>query len=201
MLRAMFTRKFDRRARTLLAVLAFSLVIGVSFGAYALSPANMETGYQPEQPIYFPHSIMAGKHQIDCRYCHFEAEKGPHAGIPPLSHCMKCHAEIRTKGPDGEVKPTIQALLDHWERKEPIRWVKVHDLADYVYFDHSRHLTAQAGLDCKDCHGEVEKMDRVKRVNSLKMGWCLDCHKQPPPPGAPPTQKTRAPINCSTCHR
>ena len=197
----MFTRKFDRRAYVLLGVLAFSAVLGLSFGAYALSPANMETGYQPEQPIYFPHSVMAGKHEIDCLYCHTTAETGPHAGIPPTSLCMKCHQEIQTKDHRGEVKDSIAKLLKYWEAEEPIPWVKVHDLADFVYFDHSRHLTEEAGLECADCHGQVEKMERVERVHSLKMGWCLDCHMQPPPEGAPPEQTTRAPITCSACHR
>lgn len=197
----MFTRKFDRRVYAFLTVLALSLVFGVSFGAYALNQGNIERGYQPEQPVYFPHSIMAGKHEIDCLYCHTQAETAAHAGIPPVSLCMKCHQEIQTKNAQGEVKDSIQQLLDIWEAGEPIRWVKVHDLADFVYFDHSRHLTEAAGLECADCHGEVEKMDRVERVHSLKMGWCLDCHMQPPPEGAPPSQKTRAPIHCSACHR
>jgi hypothetical protein len=197
----MFTRTFDRRVRLFLGTLAFALVLGVSFGTYALWPANQETGYQPAQPVYFPHSVMAGKHRIDCLYCHTEAEKGPHAGIPALSTCMKCHQEIQTKDARGQLTEPIRALLAHWETREPIAWLKVHDLADFVYFDHSRHLTPQAGLTCTDCHGEVEKMDRVERVHSLKMGWCLDCHKEPPPADAPPTQTTRAPITCSTCHR
>ena len=197
----MFTRKFDRRVRVLVGVLAFSLVFGTSFGVYALWGANQERGYQPEQPVYFPHSVMAGKHEMDCLYCHSQAEKGPHAGIPPVSLCMKCHTEVQPKDHRGEVKESIATLLGYWERKEPIPWVKVHDLADFVYFDHSRHLTKQAGLECRDCHGEVEKMDRVERVHSLKMGWCLDCHKQPPPEGAPAWQKTRAPIHCAACHR
>lgn len=197
----MFTRKFDRRVRVLVGVLAFSLVFGTSFGVYTLWGANQERGYQPEQPVYFPHSLMAGKHEIDCLYCHSQAEKGPHAGIPPVSLCMKCHSEIQTKDHRGEVKESIATLLGYWERKEPIQWVKVHDLADFVYFDHSRHLTEKAGLECRDCHGDVETMDRVERVHSLKMGWCLDCHMQPPPEGAPAWQTTRAPIHCATCHR
>lgn len=197
----MFSRKFDRRVYAFLTVLALSLVFGVSFGAYALNQGNIERGYQPEQPVYFPHSIMAGKHDIDCLYCHTQAESSAHATIPPVSLCMKCHKEIQTKNAQGEVKQTIQTLLDYWESGRPIEWVKVHDLADFVYFDHSRHLTEKAGLECADCHGPVETMDRVERVNTLKMGWCLDCHMQPPPEGAPAWQKTRAPIHCSTCHR
>ena len=197
----MFTRKFDRRVHTFGLVTVIALVLGLSFGTYVLWPANVERGYQPEQPVYFPHTLMAGKHDIDCRYCHTQAEKGPHAGIPPVSLCMNCHSEVQTKDSRGEVKESIQVILDHWEEKKPIQWVKVHDLADFVYFNHSRHLTEKAGLDCVDCHGAVEKMDRVERVNSLKMGWCLDCHKQPAPEGYPAWQTTRGPIHCSACHR
>ncbi len=197
----MFTRAFDRRVRVFGGVFAFSLFFGVSFGTYALWPANQERGYQPEQPVYFPHSVMAGKHDIDCLYCHSEAKKGPHAGLPPVSLCMNCHSEIQTKDSQGNVKESIATLLRYWEERKPIRWAKVHDLADFVYFDHSRHLTEKAALDCVDCHGEVEKMDRVERVYSLKMAWCLDCHMEPPPEDAPEEQATRAPIHCSACHR
>jgi hypothetical protein len=197
----MFTRKFDRRVRTLLGVLGFSTVLGVGFGTFALWQANMEKGYEPDQPVYFPHSIMAGKHKIPCEYCHTEARKGPHAGIPPVSLCMNCHAEVQTKDAQGNVKASIAKLLEYWEAKKPIPWVKVHDLADFAYFDHSRHLTEKAGLECADCHGAVEEMNRMTRVNSLKMGWCLECHMQEPPEDAPEWQKTRAPINCSACHR
>jgi len=199
----MFTRKFDRRVHTFGAVTVIALVLGLSFGTYALWPANVERGYQPEQPVYFPHSIMAGKHEMDCLYCHQQAEKGAHAGIPPVSLCIKCHGEglIQPKDARGEVKESIRNLLDHWEQKKPIPWEKVHDLADFVYFDHSRHLTEKAGLECADCHGEVENMDRVVRVHSLKMGWCLECHMEPAPEGYPEWQTTRGPIHCSACHR
>lgn len=197
----MFSRKFDRRVYAFLSVLGLSLVFGVAFGAYALNAGNIEKGTQPEQPIYFPHSIMAGKHEIDCLYCHTQAETSAHATLPTVAVCMKCHGEIQTKDSTGEVKASIQALLDHWEAGTPVEWVKVNDLADFVFFDHSRHLTKKAGLECQDCHGAVEDMDRVERVHSLKMGFCLECHMQAPPDDAPEGQTTRAPIHCSTCHR
>ncbi len=197
----MFTRKFERRIYIAVAVVVFSLTIGVSFGTYALWPANLEVGYQPAQPIEFSHAIMAGQFKIECIYCHSRAEKGPHATIPPTSTCMKCHTEIQTKDAHGQIKAGIQKLLKYWEEKAPIPWEKVHDLADFVYFDHSRHLTPVANLDCVDCHGKVETLDRVERVFSLKMGWCLKCHREPPLAGSPAGQTTRAPIHCSTCHR
>ncbi len=197
----LFTRTFDRRARTLIATVTLSAIFGLGFGMYSLWGANMETGYEPAQPIPFSHALMAGKHEIDCLYCHGNAVKGAHAGIPTVSECMKCHKEIQTKDEKGELKPSLAMLNDYWAEKKPIEWVKVHDLADFVYFNHSRHMTEQAGLECADCHGPVETMERVRRVHSLKMSWCLDCHKQPAPEGAPAHQETRAPIHCSTCHR
>jgi len=197
----LFTRQFERRIYLAAGVVMVSLLLGASFGTYALWGANLEQGYQPAQPIEFSHAIMAGKHGIDCLYCHSNADQGPHAGMPTVQTCMNCHSEIQTKGPDGELKPAIAQLMKHWETGEPIVWEKVHDLADFVYFDHSRHMAENTGLECADCHGPVETMDRVKRVHSLKMGWCLDCHMQPPTEGTPPGQATRAPIHCSTCHR
>jgi hypothetical protein len=197
----MFSKKFDRRLYLALATLGFSLALGAAFGTYSLWPANLETGYQPSQPIEFSHALMAGKHQIDCLYCHATAEKGPHAGMPTVATCMKCHEQIQTKDAKGNLKPAIAALLEHWKQKKPIRWEKVYDLADFVYFDHSRHLAPGTGLDCVDCHGEVEKAERIQRIYSLKMGWCLDCHMQPPPEGSPAGQTTRAPISCTACHR
>ncbi len=197
----MFSKKFDRRVRLAGAVFVFSMLVGGAFGTYVLWPANMERGYQPAQPIEFSHAIMAGKHEIACVYCHSTVETGPHAGMPSVATCMKCHDKIQTKDSHGDLKPGIKTLLRHWSEKKPIQWEKVHDLADFVYFDHSRHMAVRSGLECKDCHGDVEKMDRVRRVHSLKMGWCLECHMQPAPAGSPAGQATRAPITCTTCHR
>ncbi len=121
-----FTRAFDRRVRTLLAVLGISVVVGGAFGTHTLWQANLEEGYMPEQPIDFAHSIMAGTHQIDCLYCHTQAMKGPHAGIPTVSDCMKCHTEIQTKDSQGQLKTGIAQLNEHFREKKPIEWIKAH---------------------------------------------------------------------------
>jgi len=195
----MFTKKFDRRVYVAAGVVAFSLILGGAFGTYALWPANIETGYQPEQPMDFNHAIMAGDFKIECIYCHSQAEKGRYATLPPLSTCMKCHHEIKPKNARGELKPAMVQLLDLWERKEEVRWEKVNDLADFVYFDHSRHLAEE--VKCEECHGKVETMARVYRAYSLKMAWCLECHMQEPTERTPKGQATRGPIYCSACHR
>lgn len=202
-----FTRAFDQRVRTLLGVLGFSVVLGGAFGTHVLWQANMEEGYRPVQPLPFKHSVMAGTHQIDCVYCHTEAHTSPYAGIPTVAACMKCHKEIQTKDSEGKLKKGIAQLNEYWEKKEPIPWVKVHDLSDFVYFDHSRHMNTKKlvdgqAMECQTCHGAVEKMDVMYRQNSLKMGWCLDCHmKEPDPVHAKPGETTLAPTHCSTCHR
>jgi hypothetical protein len=198
----MFTRRFDRRVRIAAAVLSGSVALGFGFGAFALWPSNLETGYEPAQPIAFSHKVHAGDMQIDCLYCHTGASKGAQATVPRLSVCMNCHSEVRPVDERGEIKPDIAVLIDRWENKEPVRWNKVNDLADFVFFDHSRHL--HAGVDCRECHGPVETMERIERVYGLKMRWCLECHRRSPPPEQPgtrPGQPERASVECVTCHR
>ena len=198
----MFSRKFDRRVYLASALLIFAATLGMSFGAYVLWPSRREAGYMPEQPIAYNHKIHAGDLKIECLYCHSEADKGPHATVPPLSTCMKCHNEVQTKDAEGNLEPQTAILLDYWERKESVRWNKVHDLADFVYFDHGRHLAAD--LECQECHGPVETFVHMRRQYGQKMSWCLDCHKEKLAPDDPLRKQgrtTRAPIHCSTCHR
>jgi len=204
----LFTRKFERRVYIAAGVFLLSCAIGLAFGAYVLWPSNLETGYQPEQPLPFSHKLHAGEMKISCLYCHTEADRGPHATVPPLSICMKCHEQVQTKDEAGNLKPGLASLLDHWNRKEPITWQKVNDVADFVYFDHSRHVAA--GVTCQECHGPVETMEHMRRANSLKMSWCLDCHRQPLSEkdsaavcerAVREGRSSRAPVNCNTCHR
>jgi hypothetical protein len=176
----------------------------------------MEAGYEPVQPIPFSHKTHAGDMQIACLYCHSQADRGALATVPPLSTCMKCHDQVTPRDDRGNLKPGIETLLAHWERREPVAWEKVNDLADFVYFDHSRHVNA--GVSCQECHGPVETMERVRREYGLKMSWCLDCHRQPAAdaaatkPAEPDPDRSgpdagrinrgiRAPIHCTACHR
>ncbi len=198
----MFTRKFDRRVYVAVGVFLFSGAVAASFGPYVLWPSNREAGYAPEQPIPFSHAVHAGTLKIDCMYCHTGAETGAQATVPPLSTCMNCHEEVQPVDSRGELKPGIVTLLDHWESRRPLLWNKVSDLADFAYFDHSRHISA--GISCQECHGPVEKMDRVRREWGMKMSWCLNCHMQTPPPDSAAAVRgdaMRAPIHCTTCHR
>jgi len=151
-----------------------------------------------EQPIVFPHDRHVKVLGMDCQYCHSNARKGIHAGVPAESVCMGCHALVDTTD-----RPELVKLKDYWAKGEAIPWKKVHDLPDYVYFSHKRHVVA--GLACQECHGEVQDMTVDQRVASLKMGWCLDCHAQHP--SIDQNYGTQAELrraelkDCWTCHK
>jgi hypothetical protein len=124
-----------------------------------------------EQPIVFPHDRHVQTLGMECQYCHSGARKGVHAGVPPTQLCMGCHNLVPTEG-----RPELDKLKDYYAKEEPIPWVKVHDLPDFVYFNHKRHVTG--GVQCQECHGQVQEMGVAERVATLEMGWCLDCHAQ-----------------------
>lgn len=148
--------------------------------------------YSPAQPIKFSHKVHAGDNQIACVYCHYSAEQGRHAGIPPVDLCMNCHTHVKKDSP--EVKKITAAL----EKGESIRWQKVHHLPDFAYFNHSQHVNV-GKVSCQQCHGEIQTQDRVKQTGNLSMGWCIDCHRQKEI--APPADhKTRAGGDCAKCH-
>ena len=195
----MFSKEFERRIYIFVGVLFGSLLVGFAFGVYALWPANMEQGYEPNQPIAYSHKLHAGELNIDCRYCHFNVDRGAQATIPSVATCMNCHEEVQTKDSKGKLTKDTARLLWHWKNKKPIKWVKVSDLADFAYFDHSRHTNSN--IECQECHGPVEKMERVRREYSLKMSWCLDCHRKEPPEGWTGSGETWGPTGCYTCHR
>ncbi len=153
--------------------------------------------YQPEQPIYYSHTVHAGINQINCLYCHGGAQESKHANIPSVNVCMNCHMGINeyAKGPklyreDGsEVDGTaeIQKLYQYagWDpaarkytgKGKPIEWIRIHNLPDHVYFNHSQHVKA-GKQQCQTCHGEIQKMDEVYQFSDLSMGWCVNCHRE-----------------------
>ena len=153
---------------------------------------NFNEGYQPEQPIAFSHKIHAGDNQIQCLYCHFGAEQGRHAGVPPTELCLNCHKITKKDSP--EVQKIHQAL----KSGEPVAWIKVNHFPDFAYFNHAQHVKV-GKVSCQECHGPVETMDRVKQVGNLSMGWCLDCHRQKniSPPN---DHKSAKGGDCARCH-
>jgi hypothetical protein len=186
---------------------------GVTTGIwYFFSPKNTQVGYAPEQPIPYSHKLHAGDLGIDCRYCHANIERSQEAMIPPTQACMGCHAIVKKDS------PKLAALRASWQSGTPVEWVRVHRLADYVYFDHSVHLAA--GVGCVSCHGRIDQMDVVRQDKPLAMGWCLECHRDPQPNLRPKDQITnmtwtpssdeaaqfaqadiRGPEHCTGCHR
>ena len=132
---------------------------------------GIHQGYAPEQPIKFSHKLHAGQYQINCNYCHTGVYEGKGANVPSANICMNCHNAIKRESPE------IQKIYKALEKDEPIQWVRIHNLPDLAYFNHSQH-TNVGGLECKNCHGEIEKMEVVEQRSSLTMGWCIDCHRQ-----------------------
>lgn len=157
-------------------------LVGVAFG-YGVNVV-LFPGTTPEQPIDFSHRIHAGDFEIPCEYCHSQARRSPVAGVPSVNRCVGCHNVVATD------RPQIREVLNYFENREPIPWIKVHDLPDFVYFPHKRHV--QAGVECQTCHGPVETMERVTRMAPTKMGLCLDCHRE---------QAVEHGTDCWTCHK
>jgi hypothetical protein len=147
------------------------------------SPRTLNTGYAPRQPVQFSHAQHAGQLGIDCRYCHVGVENGPHSTIPPTQTCMNCHSSIKTTAPDpADPGKQIENLklapvFMSWRTGKPVEWTRIHDLPDYVYFNHSAHVNR--GVSCVECHGRVDQMDVVAQAQPLSMSWCLDCHRAP----------------------
>ncbi len=180
------TRVYDwmGRHKVLTSLIIIFLILGgLRDGWNTLMGIGVYKGYQPEQPIKFSHKLHAGKNKIDCQYCHSSVKDSKYPTIPSAMTCMNCHKAIQ-EGPKHGPKE-IAKIYDAvgWDKekrqytgdKEPIKWVKVHELPDLAYFNHSQH-TNVAGLECKECHGEVRKMEEIEQKEKLTMGWCLDCH-------------------------
>jgi mono/diheme cytochrome c family protein len=132
---------------------------------------GIHQGYAPKQPISFSHKLHAGEMKINCAYCHTSVYKGKQAGIPSSNICMNCHNTIKRESPE------IQKIYTALEKDQPVEWVRVHNLPDLAYFNHSQH-TNVGGLECKNCHGDIEKMEVVQQRSTLTMGWCIDCHRK-----------------------
>lgn len=151
------------------------IVLILLFGGKATIDAaygvGIHQGYAPEQPIKFSHKLHAGQYEINCNYCHTGVYAGKGANIPSANICMNCHNAIKRESPE------IQKIYRALENDEPIQWVRVHNLPDLAYFNHAQH-TNVGGLECKNCHGEIEKMEVVEQRSTLTMGWCIDCHRQ-----------------------
>jgi cytochrome c2 len=170
-------------------LVALGIIVLLAYGAKAswdwMLFVDVEQGYEPEQPIWFSHQIHAGENGINCVYCHSSAEKGKTAGIPSANVCMNCHTAVK----EGEFTGTqeiakIYEALDYDPEKQtygdnpkPIEWVRIHNLPDLSYFNHSQHVVV-GDIECQTCHGPVEEMHVMRQESMLTMGWCVDCHRK-----------------------
>ena len=155
------------------------------FGILVIAALGVHWYYnekKPEQPIAYSHYVHIEKVALKCEKCHRYTDTSPRAGIPAMQICMDCHKTAVTD------RPEVKKLTDYWNKKELIPWVKVHNLPWHVYFTHKRHIKAK--IDCVHCHSEVKAMSTVRRVRSLKMGWCVTCHRE-----------NNAPTDCLICHK
>jgi hypothetical protein len=165
-------------------------VLGVG---WFTQPDRFARGFAPEQPIPYSHRLHAGVLKIPCQYCHVNASRSRHAGVPPVDTCMNCHRVTKTD------RPAIKELTRLYESGQRLAWKRVHALPDHVFFDHRPHVNA--GILCQTCHGEVQTMEVLGQEMSMRMGNCLGCHRDPGP-ALPPGSAIRAgPENCNACHR
>ncbi len=212
---------FRRSANTFSKLSLFgllSLVGGLILFAMVLGRSGYVTRANEyiEQPIQFSHLHHVTDDGIDCRYCHTSVETSPFAGIPPTKTCMNCHSQLFS------TEPILEPVRASFREDKPLHWIRVHDLPDFVYFNHSIHV--KKGMGCETCHGRVDQMPLMEQVNTLQMEWCLNCHRNPENYVRPRSEITtmgyRPPVpqsvigpqlvkeyginsltSCSTCHR
>jgi hypothetical protein len=176
------------RWKLVIAVAAITSVVGAGVVARELSRVGVHQWYSPVQPIAFSHKLHAGDSRIPCLYCHFGARTSRHAGIPPANVCMNCHGILQKQSAEIEKLKELVAIA------RPIAWTKVHNLPDFVYFNHSQHVIA--GVACQACHGHVERMERIEQEAPLTMGWCIQCHRAHSGGANAPA----ASLDCGKCH-
>jgi hypothetical protein len=208
-----WTQNFKKWTLLLAAGAPLYLVVLVLYGN---SAAAVRTGYQPRQPVPYSHALHVGELGLDCRYCHNTVEQAGHSAIPSPATCMNCHKTVRSDS--AALLPVREAVAGG----KALEWTRVHDLPDYVFFNHSAHVNR--GVGCESCHGRVDLMPEVNQDQALTMSWCLECHRDPTPHLRPQElittmgwkpegdrreigrqiaekNQTNPPTNCSTCHR
>jgi len=180
----------------LVLVSAVFLLLASGYFVYGyFMQVGIDQGYQPIQPIHYSHKIHAGDNKIECKYCHSSARVSKHSGIPSLNVCMNCHKSISEVAEgtatadyskdfyDGEIQKLYKAVgwdpnaQEYTGKTEPVKWVRIHNLPDFAYFNHSQHVTV-AGVECQKCHGPVEEMEIMYQHAPLTMGWCINCHRE-----------------------
>jgi hypothetical protein len=211
-----FPKSSDIILKVIGAVVAIGAVGATAAYTYYTWPTVIDTGYQPAQPIPYSHKLHAGQMGIDCYYCHSTVYRANFAAVPAQTTCMKCHMQVKKDS------PRLALLRQAADTGQPIQWVQIHRLPDYVYFSHQAHLSA--GVSCVSCHGRIDQEIEVHQEKPLNMAWCLECHRNPEAnirpaelvtkldwvPDRDPAEIGREiiaqkhidpPTNCSGCHR
>lgn len=181
----------------LVLVTSVFLLLGAAYFAYGwMMQVGIDQGYAPIQPIHYSHRIHAGDNQIDCKFCHSSARTSKTSGIPSLNVCMNCHKNIAEVAPEtqkegeqygidynAEIKKLYDAVgwneetQSYTGEEKPVKWVRIHNLPDFAYFNHAQHVTV-AKVDCQTCHGPVQEMEVLEQFAPLTMGWCINCHRE-----------------------
>lgn len=198
------------------AVLGVVVALGATIGVLQRSDIVTSANVVRDQPVQFSHQHHVGGIGIDCRYCHTSVEVSSTAGIPPTKTCINCHSQI------WSTSPYLEPVRSSFRDDKPLQWLRVHDLPDFVYFNHSIHV--KKGMGCETCHGRVDRMPLMKQQSSLQMEWCLNCHRNPEQYVRPRSEvftmgyqpavaqrelgpqlvaeyKIQSLTNCSVCHR
>ncbi len=216
----------NKRNLTILLLLALLAGTIIYAGSVNLNLPGVDEGYAPAQPIAFSHRLHAGDLQMQCLYCHTGADKSRHAGIPSANICMNCHRfvtagwdkvkleEQQAKKEKREARFLVSDELQKLYRavgydaekgkytmvneQQPLRWIRVYNLPDFVFFDHRRHVNA--GVACQRCHGPVNTMEKIEQTSDLTMGWCVNCHRRVNRGDIPELKGRHASITCAVCH-
>jgi formate-dependent nitrite reductase cytochrome c552 subunit len=163
-----WTNQLPRNIVIATVLLAAGVVAG---STYYLTPKYARVGYQPRQPVAFPHSVHVTQLGLDCRYCHNAVEKAWYSNVPATSVCMNCHSQVLKDD------ARLALVRDSYATGKPIPWIQIHKLPDYVYFNHSVHVNR--GVSCVECHGRIDQMDEVYHAKPFSMSFCLNCHRAP----------------------
>lgn len=224
--RFLFPRWVNRFLLLLGGLAGIGAVYAGTLGGLITDPDTLNVGYQPEQPVPFSHALHAGQLRMDCRYCHNTVFDAGHAAIPPTATCINCHSPLDDQGQAALAavhsdSQKLRPIHDSWASGESVEWIKVHNLPDFVYFNHSAHV--HAGVSCVTCHGRIDQMEVVFQAEQLSMAWCIDCHRNPEPHLRPKEFVTKLDwvrgeddptgeelkemhhinplVNCAVCHR
>ena len=209
-------KKLSKNKKFILFIVLLSVIFLGSAGWKGMWETGVHTGYQPVQPIKFSHQLHAGVNKIDCQYCHSGAFSSKNASIPSLNVCMNCHNYVTASEKyAGKTSPEIMKIytaLDYnqdtkqyGENTKPVEWIRIHNLPDLAYFNHSQHVSV-AGIECQKCHGPIQTMEEVYQYSPLTMKWCINCHRETEvnhnklKKGEKVTAAVLGGLECAKCH-